>query len=69
MINSKTNEQPLPKIEVEPQSGPSKMAMTPHTVPSHDKIRERAYERYEGRGREPGQDEQDWLRAEREICS
>jgi hypothetical protein len=32
-------------------------------------IRERAYELYEGRGREPNQDEQDWLRAEREISS
>jgi hypothetical protein len=39
----------------------------PETVPSQEKIRERAYELYQGRGREPGQDEQDWLRAEREI--
>jgi hypothetical protein len=30
-------------------------------------IRERAYQLYESRGREPGQDEQDWLRAEKEI--
>ena len=39
----------------------------PHTAPSQDIIRERAYELYESRGRESGQDEQDWLRAEREI--
>jgi hypothetical protein len=32
-------------------------------------IRARAYELYEDRGHEPGQDEQDWLRAEREILS
>jgi hypothetical protein len=34
---------------------------------SQDLIRTRAYELYESRGREPGQDEQDWLRAEQEI--
>ena len=37
------------------------------TVPSQDMIRVRAYELYENRGRENGQDEQDWLRAEQEI--
>jgi hypothetical protein len=36
-------------------------------VPSESTIRERAYELYESRGREPGHDEQDWLRAEQEI--
>ena len=44
-----------------------KIAMVPDAVLSQDKIRERAYELYESRGREPGQDEQDWLRAEQEI--
>jgi hypothetical protein len=39
----------------------------PDTVPSHDRIRERAYELYESRGRENGKHEQDWLRAEQEI--
>jgi hypothetical protein len=38
-----------------------------NAVPSEDRIRVRAYELYQSRGREPGQDEQDWLRAEREI--
>ena len=37
------------------------------TIPSQDRIRERAYQLYERRGREPSQDEQDWLRAEQEI--
>jgi hypothetical protein len=41
--------------------------MMPDTVPSQDMIRARAYELYENRGRETGQDEQDWLRAEQEI--
>jgi len=32
-----------------------------------NKIRERAYQLYEGRGCEPGKDEQDWFLAEHEI--
>ena len=32
-----------------------------------NKIRERAYQLYEGRGSEPGKDKQDWLQAEHEI--
>jgi len=39
----------------------------PDTVPSQHMIRAPAYELYESRGRETGQDEQDWLRAEQEI--
>jgi hypothetical protein len=39
------------------------------TAPSHDRIRERAYELYESRGREPGQDGQDWFSAEQEIIN
>ena len=66
MSSLKTQKQPQPKI-VGPKSSPSKVAMMPDTVPSRDRIRERAYELYEGRGRKAGQDEQDWLRAEREI--
>jgi hypothetical protein len=38
-----------------------------NTVPSQDRIRERAYELYESRGRESGHDERDWLCAEQEI--
>jgi len=49
------------------KSPTSKISMVPGAVLSQDKIRERAYELYESRGREPGQDEQDWLRAEQEI--
>ncbi len=67
MISPKTHKQPQPKIVVGPKSSPGKVAMMPDAVPSQDRIRERAYELYECRGRGPGQDEQDWLRAEREI--
>jgi DUF2934 family protein len=45
------------------------MTIIPDTVRSQELIRARAYELYESRGREPGQDEQDWLRAEQEILN
>jgi hypothetical protein len=67
LIDPKVNKQPQPKTGAGPKSSPGKVAMMPDTVPSHEMIRERAYELYETRGREPGQDEQDWLRAEQEI--
>jgi hypothetical protein len=69
MSSLKTQKQPQPKIVVGPKSFPGKELRMPNTVPSQDRIRERAYELYEGRGREPGQDEQDWLHAEREILN
>ena len=46
---------------------PAKVATRAAPAPSQDTIRERAFELYEGRGHEPGQDEQDWFLAEREI--
>jgi hypothetical protein len=52
---------------VGPKSSPNNVAMMPDNVPSQERIRERAYQLYESRGREPGQDQRDWLRAEREI--
>jgi hypothetical protein len=67
MIDTKAPKQPQSKIVVGPKSSPGKLAMMPDTVPSQDRIRGRAYELYESRGREPGQDEQDWLRAEQEF--
>jgi hypothetical protein len=69
MSSLKTQKQPQPRIAVGPKGSPGKVAMMPDTVPSQDRIRERAYQLYEGRGREPGQDEQDWLHAEREMLS
>jgi hypothetical protein len=66
-MRSLKTQQQQPKIVADPKSSPGKVAMMPDTVPSHDRIRERAYELYESRGREAGQHERDWLRAEREI--
>ena len=67
MIDPKVNKQPQPKSAVGPKSSPGKVAMMPDPVPSQDMIRTRAYELYESRGREPGGDKQDWLRAEQDI--
>jgi len=66
MISLKTKEQPEREI-VLPKSASGKVAMMPDPVLSQDKIRTRAYELYENRGCEPGQDQQDWIRAEQEI--
>jgi hypothetical protein len=67
MNDFKPHKQPNPKIAVGPKSSPAKITMMAGTVPLRDKIRERAYELYESRDREPCQDVQDWLRAEQEI--
>jgi hypothetical protein len=69
MIGPKAHTQPKQTTVVVPKSSLGKVAMMPDSVPSQDRIRARAYELYETRGREPGQDEPDWLRAEREILN
>ncbi len=71
MIVSKVQKQSKPNVVVVPQSSLGTVAMVPDILPSQEttRIRERAYELYESRGRKPGHDEQDWLRAEREILS
>jgi Protein of unknown function (DUF2934) len=67
MIHPKAQKQPKPKIVVGPKGSPGNVATMPIAVSLQDRIRERAYELYESRDREPGQDVQDWLHAEREI--
>jgi hypothetical protein len=69
MIDSKTSKQPKPTTVADPKRLPEKMTTMPSTVISEEMIRARAYALYESRGREPGQDEQDWLRAEQEIVN
>jgi hypothetical protein len=66
MFDPQSNKQPkAPVVHSKTSSG--ELEMMPDAVPSDSKIRERAYELYESRGRESGQDEQDWLRAEKEL--
>ena len=67
MVDPKAPTQLKAKIVVDPKSSPGRVAMMPDASPSQDMIRTRAYELYETRGRQPGQDEQDWLHAEQEI--
>ncbi len=66
MISPKTQKQSQPNHAVASKSSPTKVVMMA-TAPSQDAIRERAYELYVSRGREQGQDQQDWLRAEQDI--
>jgi Protein of unknown function (DUF2934) len=67
MISSKVQKQSGPEIAVSSRKSPGNVTMMPDAVRSQDLIRERAYELYESRGRAPGQEQEDWLRAEREI--
>jgi hypothetical protein len=69
MIDLKVQKQPKPKTVVGPKSTADNVATKPDTVPSQDRIRERAYALYESRGRASGQEDQDWLGAEREILN
>jgi hypothetical protein len=68
MIDLKANNEAVSSHVVRSESSSLRGIPTPPSAPLQKEIRERAYELYESRGREPGQDEQDWLRAEREIA-
>jgi hypothetical protein len=50
--------------------GKTYMTIPPNSIaPSHDQIRQRAYELYELRGRQDGFSEQDWLEAEQQMLA
>ena len=65
MISPKAQAQS--QIVANPRVPPGKIVVMPDAVSAQDRIRERAYELYEARGREPGQAEEDWFHAEKEI--
>lgn len=67
MFDPKTLKQSKPTPVVTQKTSAARLAMMPDTVPPQDRIKERAYELYESRGRQPGQNEQDWFRAEKEL--
>lgn len=70
MIAPKAHKESNPKAAAAPMKNSlGTVTMMPSAVLSEGKARERAYELYEGRGREPGHDVQDWLRAEAEILT
>jgi hypothetical protein len=55
-------------LELPTTSTPSRADETSeHQAPSHEEIRSRAYEIYLERGDRPGDELDDWLRAEREL--
>jgi hypothetical protein len=50
--------------------GKTYVPIPPNSItPSHDQIRQRAYELYELRGRQDGFSEQDWLEAEQQMLA
>jgi len=59
---------PVPQIKKNPSSV-STISGNSSTTDVETKIRQRAYELYEQRGYTPGSDQEDWLRAEREVLS
>jgi hypothetical protein len=67
MFDPKALKQSKPTVAVTTKDSPVKLTTMPNTALPQDMIRERAYQLYESRGREPGQEEQDWFRAEKEL--
>jgi hypothetical protein len=67
MLNSHTSTPAKPKNLVVPKKPFTRQAPVSDAAGLEDKIRERAHQLFEGRGREPGSDEQDWVQAEHEI--
>jgi len=45
------------------------VSVAPTPTDLETQIRQRAYELYEERGRTPGQETEDWFRAEREVLA
>ena len=58
-----------PKTLVVPKGTLARVVPIPDAAELENMIRERAYQLYEGRGREAGQDQQDWVQAEHEILT
>jgi hypothetical protein len=53
--------------DVSPDRDETPRHMEIDTDGRRDRIAQRAYERYEARGREDGRDQEDWFEAERET--
>ena len=50
-----------------PKKQPATVTGDPQDIELEQQIRERAYELYEGRGRQDGHEQEDWFRAKEEI--
>jgi len=67
--NPSTNKQviTMPEATSVPQVRKNGGSSNPTPIDLEIQIRKRAYELYEERGRTPGNENEDWLRAEREV--
>jgi hypothetical protein len=59
----------MPEVTAAPQIRKSTGSVVPTPIDLEAQIRQRAYELYEERGRTPGQETEDWFRAEREVLA
>jgi hypothetical protein len=69
MASSKVHKQSKAHKVVVSKSSPAKAVAESHAGASQELVRARAYEIYESRGNENGQDKQDWFHAEQEILA
>jgi hypothetical protein len=69
MFAPKASKHSTPKTFASPKSTPPKLTVISIPIPSHDQIRERAYQLYEKRGSQDGQAQQDWFMAEKQILN
>lgn len=60
---------PMPEVTATPAIRKSSGSITPTPIDLEAQIRERAYEIYQERGCTPGQETEDWFRAEREVLA
>ncbi|MDR3725551.1 MAG: DUF2934 domain-containing protein [Terracidiphilus sp.] len=69
MITPKVRKQSKAKKVVVSERSHAKAAVKSQAGASQELVRARAYEIYESRGNENGQDKQDWFHAEQEILA
>jgi len=59
----------MPEVTSTPQVRKTSVSANSHPLELEAQIRQRAYELYQERGLAPGQENEDWLRAEREVLA
>lgn len=69
MSDFRSSTPPKPKTLTLPKQSLSRVASPSDARGLENKIRERAHQLFESRGREHGQDKQDWTQAEHEILN
>jgi len=60
---------PMPEASSVPAIRKNGASAATNSIDLEGQIRQRAYELYEERGRTPGQETEDWFRAEREVIA